>query len=71
MLVLKAGTGLGLTVPELFVRSVDTKVTEATLEDVLDTILRARAVLHLLHPLLQRHHNIHRRNTEDKPTGSP
>lgn len=52
--------GLGLTVPELFVRSVETEVTEATLEDVLDPILCARALLHLLHPPLQRHHNIHR-----------
>lgn len=61
--------GLGLTVPELLVRSVDTQVTEATLEDMLDTILCTRALLHLLRPRLQWHHNI--RNIDGKPTGSP
>ena len=63
--------GLGLTVPELFVGGVETEVTEATLKDVLDTILCARALLHHLHPLLHRHSNVHRKNTEDKPPGSP
>lgn len=33
--------GLVLTLPELFVRSVETQVAEATLEDVLDAILCA------------------------------
>lgn len=61
VLLLKAGMGLGLTVPELFVRRVETQATEATLEDMLDTILRARALLHLWHHLLQRHRSIHRK----------
>jgi len=56
----------GPTVPELFVRSVETQVTEATLEDMLDTILRAWTLLHHLEENL----NIHRQVTEDKPTGS-
>lgn len=51
---------MGLTVPELFVRSVQAQAAEATLEDMLDTILSARALLHPRHHLLQRHHNIQR-----------
>lgn len=48
-----------LTIPELFVRSVKTEAAEAALEYMLDTVLGARALLHILHPLLQRHHNIY------------
>lgn len=54
----------GLTVPKLLVRCVEPQGTEASLEDMLDTILGAWALLHLL----QMHH---KQYTEDKPTGSP
>lgn len=32
---------LGITVPEFFVRSIETQVTEGALEDMLDTIFCA------------------------------
>lgn len=67
--VVTGSVDVGLTIPELFVRSVKTEVTEATLKDMLDTILCARALLRLLHPLLQGHQ--HQEHTEDKPPGSP
>ena len=54
--------GWRLTVPELFVRRVHTQVAEAALQEVLDPILGARPVLHLL---LQRPHT-NRRSTNRK-----
>lgn len=69
--VVKSSVGVGLTIPELFVRSVKPEVTEATLKDMLDTILCARALLRLLHPLLQGHQHPRKKHTEDKPPGSP
>lgn len=40
---------LAPTIPETFVRGVLTKITEATFKGMLDTILGARALLHILH----------------------
>lgn len=61
--VVTGSVDVGLTIPELFVRGVKTEVTEATLKDMLDTILCARALLRLLHPLLQGHQHP-RKNTQ-------
>lgn len=45
------GVTLVLTVPQLLVGSVNTEIAEAAFEDVLDTILGARALLHLMRPV--------------------
>lgn len=42
---------LVLTIPQLFIRSVSSEIIEATFKDMLDTILCAGTLLHLLHPL--------------------
>lgn len=42
---------LVLTVPQLLIRSVHAEITEATFEDMLDTILSASARVHPLHPV--------------------
>lgn len=57
LLPLKAALLLNPTFPELCVRSVDTQVTEAALEDMLDSILGARALIQRLHRLLLRQTN--------------
>lgn len=53
---------MGPTVPQLFVRSVETQVTQAALKDMLNAVLSARALLHLLHW----HHSIHRQKKNKK-----
>lgn len=57
VLPLKAALLLNPTFPELCVRSVDTQVTEAALEDMLDSILGAWALIQRLHRLLLRQTN--------------
>lgn len=57
VLPLKAALLLNPTFPELCVRSVDTQVTEAALEDMLDSILGAGALIQRLHRLLLRQTN--------------
>lgn len=45
------GVMLVLTVPQLLIGSVNAEITEAAFKDVLDTILGAGALLHLLCPV--------------------
>lgn len=45
------GVMLVLTVPQLLIGSVNAEITEAAFKDVLDTILGAGALLHLLRPV--------------------
>lgn len=44
-----------LTVPQLLIGSVNAEITEAAFKDVLDTILGAGALLHLLRPVSAGH----------------
>lgn len=45
-----------LTVPQLLIRSINAEIAEATFKDMLDTILGAGALLHLLHPVSAGYH---------------